>query len=135
MRAELKDILKELGLNETDTTVYLASLEAGSGAASAIAKIAGLNRVTTYEALKRLSKDGLMKIRAKKNDSTKYFVAEDISTVEEKLRNKVKTLEISLRQVETLKKNFARNFLPTRKNPRCFITRDWTKSKLSSLIL
>lgn len=117
MRAELKNILKELGLNETDTRVFLASLETGSGAASVIARIAGLNRVTTYESLKRLSKSGLVKIRAKKNNSTKYFVAEDISAIEEKLRNKVETLQYHLKRVGEVKKEFRAQFSANMQKP------------------
>lgn len=117
MRAELKNILKELGLNETDTRVFWASLEAGSGAASVIARIAGLNRITTYESLKRLSKSGLVKIRAKKNSSIKYFVAEDISAIEEKLQNKLRAIETSLKQVGVVKKEFRAQFSANTQKP------------------
>ena len=58
MIAQLKPILSQLDLNENDVKVFLAAFELGYAPASAIAKQAGLNRITAYEALKRLVKKG-----------------------------------------------------------------------------
>lgn len=84
----LKSILKEFGLNDIEIKIYLAALEFGPAPASDLAKQAGLNRVTAYEALKRLSKNGFIKIRAKQRSKIKYFIAEDFEILKEKLNEK-----------------------------------------------
>lgn len=93
MPINLKSILKEFGLNDIEIKIYLAALEFGPATASALAKNAGLNRVTAYEALKRLSKNGFIKIRVKQGNRIKYFTAEDILILEEKLNEKKLALE------------------------------------------
>lgn len=85
---ELKSFLREFGLNDIEIKIYLAALEYGPAPASALAKQAGLNRITAYEALKRLSKEGFIKIRAKKGNSVKYFTAEEFEILKEKVNEK-----------------------------------------------
>jgi len=106
MKNELKHILSQAGLNKVETAVFLANLETGSAAASAIAKVAGQNRVTAYEALKRLSKKGLVKIRAKKNSSVKYFVPESVEVLREKLEEKQQELGRTIELLASRKKEF-----------------------------
>jgi len=54
------DILKDnFYLQEREAQVYLAALELGRSRVSDIARQAGLNRITTYEILKRLRLQGL----------------------------------------------------------------------------
>lgn len=98
----LKQILKEFGLNDIEIKVYLAALEFGASPASAIAKQAGLNRITSYEALKRLSKNGLIKIRAKKGTGVKYFIAEDFSVFKEKMEQKKNDMDELINKMEII---------------------------------
>lgn len=117
IKPEMEDFLKELGLHKAEVGTYLACLELGSGEASRIASFAGLNRVTAYEALKRLSKKGFVKIRAKKNSHVKYFVPIEYDELIEKLRIKQEGFENSIRQAEKLKKEFQAQFSPVKEKP------------------
>lgn len=117
MENELKQVLAELNLNDIEVAVYLASLEIGSGVASTIAQEAGLNRITAYEALKRLSQKGFIKIRAKKNSKVKYFVPEDITVIKEKLEQKKAELALVISRVETLKPEFQSLFALREEKP------------------
>lgn len=65
--------LKNIGLTEKEARVYLACLELGWESATRIARIARLNRVTTYDILEKLAKKSLVNIVIRKN--TKYFSA------------------------------------------------------------
>lgn len=102
MLTRLKTILKELSLNANDTKVFLACFELGYAPASAIAKQANLNRITAYEALKRLSKRGLVKVRARTGSGVKYFEVEDIGILQQALAEKKESVEHALRDVEKL---------------------------------
>ena len=55
----LKQIIENFDLTEKEAKVYLAGLKKGKSKVSDIAKEAGLNRITTYEILKRLAFKGL----------------------------------------------------------------------------
>ncbi|MES2088312.1 MAG: helix-turn-helix domain-containing protein [Patescibacteria group bacterium] len=110
IKVEMKQFLKELDLNDAEITTYMSALELGSGPASAIAKAAGLNRVTGYEALKRLSRKGFVTIRAKKNEKIKYFTPIEYSEILEKLKNKQEAVGVAIKKAETLKHEFSANF-------------------------
>ena len=103
IRTEVSQFLEELGLNKVEISSYFAALELGSGSASAIASLAGLNRITAYEALKRLSRKGFVLIRVKRSDRTRYFVPVDVSVLQEKLKEKKKAIEHAIKRSETLK--------------------------------
>jgi len=55
----IKEIVENFDLSEKEALVYLANLKKGKSKVSDIAKESGLNRITTYEILKRLSQKGL----------------------------------------------------------------------------
>ena len=55
-----KDVLRELGLSETETKVYLALLSLGSAQAGEITNKAEINRTNVYDALERLISKGLV---------------------------------------------------------------------------
>lgn len=106
MKVELKQILAQLGLNEVEIKVFLANLELGSAVASKIAVASSLNRITAYEALKRLSKKGLIKIRAKKGNKIRYFEAEGLETLQDKLEAKKIELQGLIQEAGSLKSEF-----------------------------
>lgn len=69
-----ESVLTQIGLSQNEAKVYLANLETGLSSAQDIAKIAGLQRTTTYSVLSLLVKRGLVgksQIRGKSR-----FVAE-----------------------------------------------------------
>lgn len=100
---EFNTILDQFGLNEMEQKAMFANLELGPAVASEIAQQAGLNRVTSYEALKRLSKKGLVRIMAKKNHSVKYFVPADMADIELKLQNQKESVDRALQKLTILK--------------------------------
>ncbi len=55
----LNQLIDNFNLTEKEARVYLANLETGRAKVSIIAKKCGLNRITTYEILKRLAKHGM----------------------------------------------------------------------------
>lgn len=67
--------LEVIGLNETESRVYLAVLELGEAVVSRIAKKSGVKRTTVYISLEKLKSKGLIGV-AKKFGVTRYF-AED----------------------------------------------------------
>lgn len=117
IKPEIEDFLRELGLHKAEIGVYLACLETGSGEASRIARVSGLNRITTYEALKRLSKKGFVRIRAKKGSSVKYFTPIEYEELVEKLKMKREEFENSIKTAEKLKKEFQAQFAPVKEKP------------------
>lgn len=98
----MKQILSKLDLSALEQQVFVAGLELGSAPASAIAKKTGLNRVTTYEILKRLSKKGFVNIRAKRNDATKYFQVQDVAAIESGLVRQREQLDSALEGLKAL---------------------------------
>jgi len=71
----LEKELQEIGLNEKEAKVYLASLELGQSVVQEIAKKAELNRATAYFIIENLTKRGLMSsfYQGKKQ----FFIAAD----------------------------------------------------------
>lgn len=120
MKVEIKKLLEQIGLNTIEVKAFLANLETGSAPATKIADKAGLNRVTSYEALKRLSKKGLVKIRAKKNTSIRYFEAEDIETIANQLEVKKTEIEEQITLTKKLKNDFCALYGFTSKKPEVF---------------
>ncbi|MDD5068048.1 MAG: helix-turn-helix domain-containing protein [Candidatus Pacebacteria bacterium] len=117
IKTEISEFLRELGLRKAEIAVYLAALELGSASASTIAKEADLNRITAYEALKRLSRKGFIRIRAKKSDATKYFVPVEYSELVGKLKLKHEELAETIKRAGLLKKEFEANFTKVDEKP------------------
>ncbi len=69
----LLDVLKNLGLTDKESKVYLACLELGSAPVSNISKNAKINRVTTYDILEKLIHKGFINYLTK--NKIKYFSA------------------------------------------------------------
>ena len=115
--ADIKTFLTDLGLNKGEIAAYAAALELGSGSASTIARASGLNRITAYEALKRLSKKGFVTIRAKKNEKTKYFTPVEYPTLIEKLESKKESISLSIKKAEALKSEMTARFSRAESKP------------------
>jgi len=91
--------LIEIGLNEKEAKIYLASLELGQSTVQDIAKKAGVNRATTYFVIEGLMKMGLMSSFHK--GKKQYFVAADPDRLVEVLEQEKNTIE---KRKENLKK-------------------------------
>jgi len=91
--------LIEIGLNEKEAKVYLASLELGQSTVQDIAQKAGVNRATTYFVIEGLIKSGLMSSFHK--GKKQYFVAADPDRLIELIEQEKDTIE---KREENLKK-------------------------------
>ena len=86
--------LQNVGLNETEAKIYLATLELGQTSVGRIAQKANIKRTTVYLSLENLMQKGLISA-AKKNNKTTYY-AEDPrkleSIMEERKQNILKAM-------------------------------------------
>jgi len=85
------DVLKELGLTETEAKIYLVLLETGSTLAGVVIRKTGFHRATTYQILQRLKEKGLVSsiIKGKKQ----YFQAAEPGRLVDDLREKEEKLK------------------------------------------
>jgi sugar-specific transcriptional regulator TrmB len=67
MDQNIIEILKEYGLSSNESKIYLTALSLGTSPASSIARVAGINRVTTYWILKDLQKQWIITETIKNN--------------------------------------------------------------------
>lgn len=95
-------ILAELDCNPMEIAAFTANIETGPAVASEIAKHAFQNRVAIYEALKRLSEKGLVRITAKRNSKVRHFTPADIQTLTRKLEAKRTANEQALSLLEKI---------------------------------
>jgi HTH-type transcriptional regulator, sugar sensing transcriptional regulator len=87
----LEQDLIEIGLNEKEAKIYLASLELGQSVVQDISKKADVNRATTYFVIEGLMKSGLMSSFHK--GKKQYFIAADPDRLAEVLEQEKNTLE------------------------------------------
>jgi sugar-specific transcriptional regulator TrmB len=92
------NFLKKLGFSEKESTVYLELLRLGPSPVRKIAEVTGLNRGTTYDALKWLQ--DLEVVSFYNKESKQYFVAENPDKLQEILRNQEMELKDVKRQLE-----------------------------------
>lgn len=83
--------LQEIGLNEKEAKVYLATLELGKSTVQQIALKAGLKRPTTYVVMEELMQQGLA--ASFYEGKKQYFVAEDPVRLVELLRQQKQEVE------------------------------------------
>ncbi len=93
--------LKNVGLTEKESRVYLSCLELGSEVVTKIAKIAHLNRVTTYDILEKLKAKGFVTFLIKKN--IKYFSALDPELVYAETQRHTSQLKLALPSLKRIK--------------------------------
>lgn len=86
--------LRKAGLTESESKVYLASLELGETNISRIAKKSGIKRSTTYWVIDSLKEKGLISL-AKRNKKTFYF-AEDPRKISQHMEENLKDVNASL---------------------------------------
>ncbi len=96
------EILKEIGLSESEIKVYLATLKTGAGTTSDVAENCGLPRTTTYSILKSLMIKGFVAYAIK--SGVKYFSAVSPRNILEKVREKEKRLKNLIPELEELQK-------------------------------
>jgi sugar-specific transcriptional regulator TrmB len=88
-----KEVLKELGLSDGETKVYLALLKLGPSTVNKITKITEQHRTTIYDFLEKLLNKGLVNYVIKNN--VKYYKA----THPNKLMDLLKEKEDNLKNI------------------------------------
>ncbi|MGH7158265.1 MAG: TrmB family transcriptional regulator [Candidatus Saccharimonadales bacterium] len=89
-KTSLVELLSGLGISRTEALTYHALLQLDSVSIRKIATRSGINRGTTYEALKRLLTLGL--VSGKKRSSREYYIAESPEKIFDIIREKRRDL-------------------------------------------
>ncbi|MDO8583893.1 MAG: helix-turn-helix domain-containing protein [bacterium] len=91
-------LLKSLGFTDSESKIYLLSLEMGPAAVQDIAKRAGVSRVTTYAVIESLMKDGLMSTvqKGKKH----LYVAESPDRLVAHMQSKMEQMKATLKELD-----------------------------------
>ncbi len=97
------EILKEMGLTETEIKVYVSLLEQGESLASKISEKANVERAVTYHILEKLIKKGIVSYVIKEN--RKYFSAAEPEKLKSLLREKEDLLNELIPELAKLKKS------------------------------
>lgn len=105
----IKNVLKQLGLNDRHTTIYLSCLELGSASIQKISEKSGFARSTCEVVLKSLSQKGF--VTSFRNKKSRYFSPEDPKKLISTAQEKVKVLEEALPQFSA--RYFKGGVLPT----------------------
>ena len=100
------DYLKEIGLTESESRIYLALLKLGSSKKFEIIKEAKISPSKMYEVMNKLINKGLVSYTLKNN--VKYFQASPPSKIEDYLDRKFKKLEKQKKEFEKVKKELER---------------------------
>ncbi|MFA5947972.1 MAG: helix-turn-helix domain-containing protein [Candidatus Gracilibacteria bacterium] len=100
MQETLIKIMTNLGLTDKESKVYLSCLEKGTSIVSEIAKIAKINRVTTYDILEKLKQKGLVSYYIK--SKIKYFTATPPDVVLTEFEKRTNDLRVSLPKLKQL---------------------------------
>lgn len=97
---DIKKLLKNIGLNEKEAAVYLATLELGEAKAAEVSNRADLNRVTCYDILDKLIHKGYISTYNKKN--LKFFSATSPKDIWEEVKTRQNEFESALPQLMNL---------------------------------
>jgi sugar-specific transcriptional regulator TrmB len=100
IKSLLESSLAFFGLGQTEVAVYLATLTLGTAPASKIAVKAGINRVTTYQALKRLVENGLAHKHTRRGSGVQYFTVESVDALIHKLEEKKQQTDVQLQALQ-----------------------------------
>jgi sugar-specific transcriptional regulator TrmB len=97
----LIEIIKNLGLSEKASKLYLASIELGEASVQELSKTSGLKRTTIYYTLDELKKAGAI-VETERNKKT-YFIPESPRNVLKRVKERLWDFEQSLEEIESKK--------------------------------
>ncbi len=89
-KVTVQTLLRELGFSEAEAQTYWALLDLETVSVRKVAEQSGINRGTTYEAIKRLVIAGL--VHARRSGQREYFSAESPEKIYDLIRDKRKEL-------------------------------------------
>ncbi|MBI5158580.1 hypothetical protein HY992_00490 [Candidatus Micrarchaeota archaeon] len=98
--AKEQEVLKQIGLSENETAIYLALLSSGSLSAYEIASKTGIYRPNVYDKLETLLSKGLVSYVTR--NSKKYFIAAEPEKIEEYLNEEAGRLEDSKEKLKSI---------------------------------
>ncbi|MEK7133302.1 MAG: helix-turn-helix domain-containing protein [Patescibacteria group bacterium] len=98
MFSKVIPLLKSIGFDDKEVSVYAAILPLGSASIRAIAEKTGINRGTVYDILEALSAKGL--ISSEKRGSKRKFIADSPEKVLEELEKSEKSIQLKKRKVQ-----------------------------------
>jgi sugar-specific transcriptional regulator TrmB len=96
------NILKELGLDDQEASVYLGLLKIGGSQASVIAKEIGIKRTTVYPILQGLAVKGMVNVYFRKNRH--FYYAQKPDRVVGLFRKKIESFESIIPMLELMEK-------------------------------
>ena len=97
---QLLEILKEIGLSETEASVYLSSLSLGPSTVMKVASGASVKRSTAYSVIESLEKKGLMNIEV--NGFKKLYVPANPDKLESVLESRKEKFHSALPEFSAL---------------------------------
>lgn len=103
-KIQITDLLKQLGLSDHEAITYKSLLELESVSIRKVAEHSGINRGTTYEAIKRLVVNGLVSVR--RSGKREYYTAESPEKIYEIIRDKRKDLWQALQDANKIVPRF-----------------------------
>jgi sugar-specific transcriptional regulator TrmB len=98
--SETVDLLKQLGLSDYEAQTYQALLKLDAVSIRKVAEQSGINRGTTYEAIKKLLAHGL--VSARQNGKREYYSAESPEKIYDIIRERRKELWQTLQDAQKL---------------------------------
>jgi len=96
----VQKLLLDLGFSEAEAETYWALLNLDSVSVRKVAALSGINRGTTYEAIKSLATHGLVTTR--RSGQREYFSAESPEKIFDLIKDKRKELWLQQQQAQTL---------------------------------
>lgn len=98
--SNVRQLLVSLGLSHTETETYIALLELETVSIRKVAEKSGINRGTTYEAIKKLVHMGLVSVR--QSGKREYYSAESPEKIFDIIRDKRKELLAIQQHAQTI---------------------------------
>lgn len=108
----VQELLKELGFSVVEGEVYWALLNLDRVSIRKVAEYAGINRGTTYDAIKSLASSGLVNTR--RNGEREYYSAENPEKIYDLIRDRRK----ELLRVQSLAQEFIPELLAKKAQPQ-----------------
>jgi sugar-specific transcriptional regulator TrmB len=99
-KSNIQQLLHDLNFSRADAETYWALLNLKTVSIRKVAELSGINRGTTYEAIKRLLAAGL--VHARKSGEREYFAAESPEKIYDLIRDKRKNLMEVQRQAQQI---------------------------------
>lgn len=103
MESDLFTILEQIGLNEKEAKVYLATLELGSSTVLPISKKSGIKRTYCYDILFDLQQKGLVSYMEK--NGRRRYSAEDPAKLEENLNHRLARVKALMPDLKAIYNN------------------------------